>query len=324
MAKDRIKAGVIGTGSLGANHVRIYSALECVDSVLLYDRIPERAEATAAKFGAAICSSPEELLERVDVVSVCTPASDHHDSVMKAFDSGVHVLVEKPIASDSADGERMVLRAGETGLVFQVGHIERFNGTFAAVRRLVNRPLFIESHRLGTFTPRGTDVSVVVDLMIHDIDIVLTILEGDSLEDLRASGAGVLTGSPDIVNARLEFASGCVANLTASRISREPMRKIRFFQENMYISADFRKKEIEAFSKAEGVSMELLAADPTAFIKAINVEIDRTEPLLAEIESFTKSVMNGVEPAVTGRQALEALRVAEKVLESLQRTGKAG
>lgn len=324
MVKDRIKAGVIGTGSLGANHARIYSALECVDSVLLYDRIPERAEAAAAKFGAGICSSPEELLERVDVVSVCTPASDHHDSVMKAFDSGVHVLVEKPIASDSADGERMVLRAGETGLVFQVGHIERFNGTFAAVRRLVNRPLFIESHRLGTFTPRGTDVSVVVDLMIHDIDIVLTILEGDSLEDLRASGAGVLTGSPDIVNARLEFASGCVANLTASRISREPMRKIRFFQENMYISADFRKKEIEAFSKAEGVSMELLAADPTAFIKAINVEIDRTEPLLAEIESFTKSVMNGVEPAVTGRQALEALRVAEKVLESLQRTGKAG
>ncbi len=316
-----MRAGVIGTGSLGRNHARIYSGLESVDSVFLYDRITERAAAAASSYGARICLDPDELLDQVDLVSICTPATDHHDTVMKAFDRGVHVLVEKPIASGSADGERMVLRAEKTGLVFQVGHIERFNGTFKAVRKLVDKPLFIESHRLGTFTPRGTDVSVVVDLMIHDIDIVLTLLMGETPKDLRASGAGVLTGSPDIVNARLEFESGCVANLTASRISREPLRKIRFFQHNMYISADFRAREIEAFSKAEGVSMEMLAADPMAFIRQIAVEVDKTEPLRAEIESFAESVISGGEPAVTGRQALEALRVAERVLESMKRAG---
>ncbi len=316
-----LKAGVIGVGSLGKNHARLYSSADFVGEMFLYDMIPERAEKVSREYGAEICKSVEDLLSRCDVVSICTHATDHFRTVSSAFEKGVHVLVEKPIASDSSDGEKMVRLAEEKGLVFQVGHIERFNGTFLAVRALLDKPLFIESHRLGTFSPRGTDVSVVVDLMIHDIDLVLTILENDRLVDMKASGAAILTGSPDIVNARLEFESGCVANLTASRISREPLRKVRFFQENLYISADFREKKVEAFSKSDDLSMVELSADPRAFIREFDVEVDQSEPLRLEIESFLDAVRKGTTPEVTGRQALEALKIAERILESIEKGG---
>ncbi len=312
-----LKAGVIGTGSLGTNHTRLYCSSERTCEVYVYDISAGRAAEIAGRFGAEVCDDVDDLLSKVDIVSVCTPATDHFDTVMRAFRAGVHVLVEKPVASTSAEGEGMVEEADRLGLNLQVGHIERFNGTFRALDGLLDRPMFIESHRLGTFTPRGIDVSVVVDLMIHDIDIVLNVLRGDRLVDLRASGAGVLTGSPDIVNARLEFESGCVANLTASRISREPMRKMRFFQPNMYISADFRARELEAFSRADDVSMETLALDPTAFIRRVEVDVDKSEPLMCEIESFIDSVLEKREPSVTGRQGLEALKVAEQVLRCL-------
>jgi predicted dehydrogenase len=201
--------------------------------------------------------------------------------------------------------------------VLQVGHIERFNGAFEAAASLLREPRFIECHRLSTFTPRGTDVSVVLDLMIHDIDIVLAVLSGRSIVDLRASGTGVLTDSPDIVNARLEFEGGCVANLTASRISREPLRKIRFFQENMYISADLREKRVEAFEKAADVTIAELAGDPTAFIRRVPVDIDETEPLRKEITSFIAAVRGSTKAPVTGEQGLEALRIAEEVQRSI-------
>ncbi|MBN1165244.1 MAG: Gfo/Idh/MocA family oxidoreductase, partial [Candidatus Krumholzibacteriota bacterium] len=233
----------------------------------------------------------------------------------------VHVLVEKPVASNSDDAKAMVTLARERGCVFQVGHIERFNGTFQAVEKLLDKPLFIESQRLGTFTPRGIDVSVVVDLMIHDIDIVLTVLRGDRLKELRASGAGILTDSPDIVNARLEFDSGCVANLTASRISREPFRKIRFFQENLYVSADFRTKTVEAFTRADGIRWEELAADPTSFIRPLPVQVDQEEPLRKEIQSFLEAVRGEREAVVTGEDGLAALLIAEKILEAIKKDG---
>lgn len=314
-----IKAGVIGTGSLGKNHARLYSSSDAVSELYLYDMIAERAGEVAAQHGAQVSSSHEELLDLCDVVSICTPATDHFATVKSAFERNVHVLVEKPIASDSEQGREMVALAAEKGLVFQVGHIERFNGTFKAVKKLIHKPLFIESHRLGTFVPRGIDVSVVVDLMIHDIDIVLDLLRGDRLIDLKASGAAILTGSPDIVNARLEFESGCVANLTASRISREPLRKVRFFQEKIYVSADFRAKEIEAFSKSDDVSMETLAKDPRAFIKKLDVKVDKSEPLKMEIESFLGAVQNGSAPEVTGQEALDALMIAERILDCIKK-----
>lgn len=314
---SKITAGVIGAGSLGDHHARIYSSLPGVAAVYICDIDGERAAAAARRWDARALPGSAELLERCDVVSICTPATVHKLFALEAFERGVHVLVEKPIAARSRDGEEMIAAASAAGCVLQVGHVERFNGAFEAAAGLVEAPRFIESHRLGTFTPRGTDVSVVVDLMIHDIDLVLSLLGGDPLVELRASGAGVLTGSPDIVNARLEFAAGCVANLTASRISREPLRKIRFFRENLYVSVDLRGRTVEAFSRAEEVDPQTLADDPRAFIRPIDVAVDTSEPLVREIASFIAAVRTGTEPVVTGADGLAALRIAEMILERI-------
>jgi predicted dehydrogenase len=209
----------------------------------------------------------------------------------------------------------MLRKAEAAGCILQVGHVERFNGGFQAAASILKAPRFIESHRLATFSPRGTDVSVVVDLMIHDIDLILSILHGDKIVDLRASGAWVLTGSPDIVNARLEFEGGCVANITASRISREPLRKIRFFEENLYVSADLRSRSVEAYQKREGTGRDSPASDdPTSFIRKIPLEVDQGEPLRKEVSSFIDCIRSGGTPPVTGREALDALIVAERVL----------
>jgi len=286
----QLTAGVIGVGSLGGHHARIYSSTPRVGAVILHDIDPLRASEAARQWSTLTAGSTAELLEACDVVSICTPATAHHDMALEAFSRGVHVLVEKPIAASSDEAKRMIESAASAGCVLQVGHIERFNGAFEAAAGLVDGPRFIESHRLGTFTPRGTDVSVVVDLMIHDIDLVLSLLHGDPLVELRASGAGVLTGSADIVNARLEFAGGCVANLTASRISREPLRKIRFFQENLYVSVDLRGKTVDAFRRADGIDVGRIGGDPTAFIRPVDVTIDTGEPLAKEIHSFLAAV----------------------------------
>ncbi|MCK4549284.1 MAG: Gfo/Idh/MocA family oxidoreductase [Candidatus Krumholzibacteria bacterium] len=314
-----LKAGVIGTGSLGNHHARIYASSDKVDEVFLQDSDSAKAEEMAERWGTQVCGSPSELLAKCDVVSICTPATVHHSLALEAFAEGVHVLVEKPLAASSAEGREMVEAAAKAGLVLQVGHIERFNGAFEAAAGLVRNPMFIECHRLGTFTPRGTDVSVVVDLMIHDIDLVLSLLEGDRLVELRASGANVLTGSPDIVNARLEFEGGCVANLTASRVSREPLRKMRFFEENLYVSADLRARSIEAFGKAADVPAEQLASDPMAFIKPIGAAVDDGEPLMKEIYSFIEAARGIHEPVVSGVQGLYALETAEMILERLRK-----
>ncbi|HUV36190.1 MAG TPA: Gfo/Idh/MocA family oxidoreductase [Patescibacteria group bacterium] len=312
-----LRVGVIGTGRLGRNHARVYASLDEIDSLAVYDRDVVRAHEVGERYGATVCESVESLLAGCDAVSICTPATKHAESASMAFRRGVHVLVEKPIASRTGEAVDMVRSARERGCVFQVGHIERFNGAFEAARALLKAPRFIESHRLATFTPRGTDVSVVLDLMIHDIDLVLSVLGGKQITDLRASGTGVLTDSPDIVNARLEFEGGCVANITASRISRDPLRKIRFFQENMYISADLREKSVEAFEKSPDVSLEALTRDPTAFIRRVPVDVDGTEPLLKEIAAFIAAVRGGAEPLVTGEQGLEALRIAEEVQRTI-------
>lgn len=322
-AVDRsIKAGVIGVGRLGSQHARVYTSAKGVSSLAVYDREAGRAEGIAAEYGGRAFATIEEMLDECDVVSICTPTTHHHTAAALAFDRGVHVLVEKPIAATPAEGEDIVARAARSGCVLQVGHIERFNGAFEAVSRLLNKPRFIESHRLATFTERGTDVSVVVDLMIHDIDLVLTVLEGESITDLRASGAGVLTDSPDIVNARIEFSGGCVANITASRISREPLRKIRFFQENMYISADLGAKTVEAFEKSPDASPASLAVNPLSFIRKVPAEVDRGEQLVKEIVSFISAVTGKTEPVVSGRDGLEALKVADEILRCMGTGGR--
>ena len=309
--------GVIGVGSLGRHHARIYNTLEGSATILLYDRIRDRAESAASEFGGEVCDNIDELLDRCGAVSICTPATHHFETAMSAFRRGVHTLIEKPIASTSSEGEDMVRAAAKADCILQVGHIERFNGAFEAAAALVSNPMFIEMHRLGMFSPRGTDVSVVVDLMIHDLDLVLALLGGDEIRDIRASGANVLTGSLDIVNARIEFMSGCVANITASRVSRDSFRKIRIFQENLYVSADLRKKSVEAFAKSDDFDPGALDADPTHFIKRIETEIDDGEPLLKEIASFLESVRGGKRPVVTGVEALKALQVAETIMKKI-------
>jgi predicted dehydrogenase len=312
VGSDR-RVGVIGVGSLGREHARIYGSLGGIDSILLHDLIPERALEAAEKLGARTCRTIEELLDECDAVSICTPATHHYETAMAAFERGVHTLIEKPIASTSREAEEIVRAAAERSCVLQVGHIERFNGAFEAAAPLLKKPKFIEMHRLATFTPRGTDVSVVVDLMIHDIDIVLAVLPGEEIVDLRASGTGVLTGSVDIVNARLAFSGGCVANITASRISREPLRKIRFFQENLYVSVDLRGRKVEVFERTG----EFDSGDPAGAIRQLDLHVDEREPLQKEIESFLGTVAEGGEPRVTGREGLEALRVAEEILGSI-------
>ncbi len=317
MGSDR-RAGVIGVGSLGREHARLYASVGGIDSVFLYDRIPERALEAAEKHGARTCGTIEELLDSCDIVSICTPATHHHETAMAAFEKGVHTLIEKPIASTSREGEEMVRAAGESGCILQVGHIERFNGAFEAALPLLDEPKFIEMHRLATFTPRGIDVSVVVDLMIHDIDLLLAVLPGEEIVDLRASGTGVLTDSVDIVNARIAFSGGCVANVTASRISREPLRKIRFFQENLYLSIDLRRREVEAYERREGIDTEDAVADPINAIRKLDILADEGEPLRKEIESFLRAVRGGGEPRVSGREGLKALQVAEAILECIE------
>ncbi len=311
-----IRAGVIGTGRLGREHARVYAEIG-VGRLCVYDRDAARAEAVAREHGARACASVEELVDACEAVSVCTPATDHQAAAAAAFERGVHVLVEKPIASDTASARGMIERARARRCVLQVGHIERFNGAFEAALGLLERPRFIEAHRLATFTPRGLDVSVVQDLMIHDIDLVLRVLRGDRVADVRASGAGVLTRSPDIVNARIEFAGGCVANITASRISREPLRKIRFFQENRYVSVDLREKSVEAFEKTGEMDPGLALEDAMKLIRPIPVEVDRSEPLLKEIVSFLEAVRGEAPPPVSGEEGLAALGVAEAVLASI-------
>jgi predicted dehydrogenase len=310
-----VRAGVIGTGALGSHHARVYSSIESVSSLALYDRDRSRAEAVARERGGRVCGTIGELLDSCDAVSICTPATHHHEAVRAAFARGAHVLVEKPIASTVAEARDLVAISRERGLVFQVGHIERFNGAFEAARSLVRRPRFIEAHRLATFTQRGLDVSVVQDLMIHDIDLILSLLGGDRLVDLRASGAGVLTSASDIVNARLEFAGGCTANVTASRISREPLRKIRFFEEHRYVSADLREKSVEAYELAGPFVPGSVPADPASLIRPVAVAVDMTEPLRKEIDAFLAAISGGGEPPVTGEAGLAALDVAEKILE---------
>jgi len=317
-----LRAGVIGTGSLGNHHARIYASTGDVEELLLWDLDGGSAAGTADRWGGRVSRDLDALLDACDMVSICTPATAHMEIALAAFERGADVLVEKPIAAEAGEGGEIVRAARSRGRILQVGHIERFNGAFEAAASLASDPRFIECHRLGTFTPRGTDVSVVVDLMIHDIDLVLSMLEGRRLVELRASGAGVLTGSPDIVNARLEFDNGCVANLTASRISREPFRKIRLFQENLYVSADLRGRTVEAFERAGDVTMGDLSDDPTAFIRPIEVEVDRGEPLRKEIESFVRSVRRRSVPVVTGEQALDALETAERVLDEIGKAGR--
>jgi predicted dehydrogenase len=305
---------------LGRAHVRVLRSLPAVERVACFDLDRTRARAVADEFGASAFDSLDAMLDAVDAVDVVTSTSSHAEVALRALDAGKDVFVEKPIAGSLAEGEAVVRRARERGRVLQVGHIERFNGAIQAVLPRVGTPLFVEVHRLAPFTVRGADVSVVMDLMIHDLDL-LGVLVGKRPVDVRAKGAAVITGEPDIVNARLEYEGGCVANVTASRVTATPMRKVRVFSRAGYFSVDLRAGVAVHYRKGPRVAEAMAAfarGDDVGLADLVEGETlrgDGVEPLVKELDAFCRALETRGAPPVTGEDALEAVRLAGVILD---------
>ncbi len=315
-----LRAGVIGVGVHGLHHVKLLSSMENVDFSGIYDIDKDVSTRVASEYDTSSFDTLDDLLVHVDCVSVAVPTSLHHDVVMQCLAMGKPVLVEKPIASSIEEAESMIAEAEKRKLVFTVGHIERFNSAYRSVMYSEDAPVFIESHRLAVYNPRGTDVAVVLDLMIHDIDVVLDMVKRPVV-NVSAVGVPVVSDEIDIANARLEFDGGCVANLTASRISTRKMRKIRTFQKNAYVSMDFLKGETEVFRLKHGSKPE---AEPGALpqlmegITYIKYPNDGLNALELELADFIDTVKYGVQPVVTAYDGKRALEVASMVMEKME------
>ncbi|NLV42288.1 MAG: Gfo/Idh/MocA family oxidoreductase [Candidatus Hydrogenedentes bacterium] len=311
-----LRAGVAGVGHLGYHHARIYAAMENVELVGAADPSPERREKAAADFGAPGFADLDGLIAaKPDIVSVVTPTEGHHAATMRLLGAGIHVLVEKPIAATSAQAGEMVAAARDAGRILQVGHIERFNAAVQALFEGIHAPRFIECHRLSPYPNRNSDVSVVHDLMIHDLDIVLCLAQSEVVS-VDAVGVPVFSSCEDIANARLRFASGCVANLTSSRVSLEGMRKIRIFEDNAYVSTDYSAQQVLVYRKKPGPLPE--GENPMASITVDPLPVTREEPLLRELQAFVRAVTLGENPAVTGEDGLRALRLVEDIVEQIR------
>ncbi|HOP26655.1 MAG TPA: Gfo/Idh/MocA family oxidoreductase [Candidatus Sabulitectum sp.] len=300
-----MKAGVAGVGHLGFHHARILKTL--ADQVMIHDTDPERLEKVSKELGLEAAGSLSELVQWSDALDVSCTTSAHYDVAAEAISRRVPVLVEKPLAATVEQGRKLVDLAAGNGTLLAVGHIERFNPAMAAVSDLIRTPIFMEGHRMAGFTPRCTDVSVVMDLMIHDIDLVLW-KSPSPVAEIHASGVPVLTDTVDICNARIRFENGAVANLTASRISAEPKRKLRFFQKHGYVSVDFGERSVTALTLENGT------------ILPAPVEVRNYDALTAELKSFLEAVSSGGRPAVTGEEGLRALEAAAAVLEKSEQS----
>jgi predicted dehydrogenase len=307
-----MRMAVIGVGHLGRHHVRLLAQMPGVELVAAVDINAARASEVAAAHGTTAATDWREVIARVDAVTVATPTEVHADIAAAFLDRGIHVLVEKPLAATTAEADRLVSLAHERGAVLAVGHTERFNPAVAQVKPLIQRPRFIEVHRLGTFPERSLDIDVVFDLMIHDLDLVLDIVGAD-VTGIEAVGVPVLTPRVDIANVRLRFATGCIANLTASRISRDRVRKIRFFQKDAYVSIDYAAQEAEVWRLVR-------TERETPRIEGGKLEIEREEPLKRELDDFVGAVRAGRPPVVTGEQGRAALALAERVVERMEMT----
>ncbi len=306
---NRVRVGVWGAGAWGEKHARIYQGLPEVELVGVHDRDAGRGAAVAAQHGGRAYERPEALLARCDAVSIAVPTVDHRAAVEQALAAGCHVLVEKPMAATVVEADAMIGAAQRANRVLQVGQVERFNPALSAARPLVRSPKFIEAHRLAAFQPRSLDIDVVLDLMIHDIDAVLH-LTGRLPVSVSAVGVAVLSSTVDIANARLEFEDGCVANLTASRVSQERLRRIRFFQADAYLSIDL-------FARTG----DLLRLDPASVppIRRESLGIPEGEPLQLELAAFVRSLPGRGEGAASASEGREALRVAEEVRSAMSR-----
>lgn len=316
-----LKVGVLGAGHLGKIHLRLLQQSDKYELVGFYDPSKENAKNVAKEFGYTSFETIEALIEAVEVVDIVTPTLSHFDCAKKAIEKGRHIFIEKPITKTVSEAETLKSLAKENNVKGQVGHVERFNPAFTAVKDKIDSPMFIECHRLAEFNPRGTDVPVVLDLMIHDIDIILSVVNS-KVKNIHASGVAVISDTPDIANARIEFENGCVANLTASRISMKNMRKTRFFQKDAYISVNFLSKESEVvrmkdvpknpdefamiLQNAEGVKKQIYFENP---------EVENNNAILDELDTFADAINNNSNPIVTLNQATEALRVAQMIID---------
>ena len=311
MAQEaRLRVGVVGVGYLGRFHAMIYSRLPDVDLVGVVDIDPARAQSVADEAGCRRFAGPADLLGEVDAVSVVVPTTAHLEVATPFLQQGVHMLLEKPIAGDVDQGEKIVRLADQAGVILQIGHLERFNAGIMALADRIEAPRYIEAQRMGGFVERATDVDVVSDLMIHDIDIILALMSAD-LVDIRAVGTPVLTSHVDIASARLEFADGAVANVVASRVSDRKTRRIRVFQPHGYLSLDFVEQTLDI-----AVPRSRPGAERPEIIRE-RIRVEPKKPLDAEIEAFVSAVRNRHRPLVDGRVGLRALEVALKVRERI-------
>ena len=320
-----LKAGLVGAGHLGKIHLKLLEQSSKYDLVGFYDADSENGKKLEEEFGYKYFENFDDLLSQIDVLDIVTPTVHHYDYALKAIENRKHFFIEKPVTRTLQQAEEILFKCREYGIKAQVGHVERYNPAFIATKEFIKNPMFIEIHRLAEFNPRGTDVSVVLDLMIHDLDILLSIVKS-KVKNIHASGVCVVSKSPDICNARIEFENGCVANLTTSRISMKAMRKSRFFQQDAYISVDFLEK------KAEVIRMKEAPENPTPFDMIIeNAEGEKNQILfeypniqpnnaiLDELESFAEAIENNSHVEVSLEDGTEALKIALEIMKLINR-----
>lgn len=319
-----LKAGVLGAGHLGKIHLRLLQQSSKYELIGFYDPNPEQAEKVSKEFGYTSFSSIQALIDAVDVVDIVTPTLSHYDCAKAAIASGKHVFLEKPISNTIEEAREIIALAKAKGVKGQVGHVERFNPAFIAVKNQIHHPMFIETHRLAEFNPRGTDVPVVLDLMIHDIDAILSVVKSE-VKSIHASGVSVISDSPDIANARIEFENGCVANITSSRISLKNMRKSRFFQKDAYISVDYLDKVCEVVKMKDAPEQpgdfDMILQNAEGVKKQIyfdNPPVHPNNAILDELETFADAINNNTTPIVTLEDGTKALEIAYKIIECMK------
>ena len=321
-----IKIGVIGAGHLGKIHIRLLKEIKEFDLIGFYDTNPVNSKKITSEFGISSFSSAKELIDSSDAIDVVTPTKYHFEYAKMAIEKGKHLFVEKPITATIDEAQELVKLTENKEVKVQVGHVERFNPAFIAIQKDCNNPMFIEAHRLAEFNPRGTDVPVVHDLMIHDIDIVLSIVKSE-VKSIYASGVSIISDTPDIANARIEFENGCVANLTASRISLKSMRKTRIFQKDAYISIDFLKKKAELIRMKDVNNTDnpfALIIDPgkgktKKQIEFESPKITDNNAIKDELTSFYHAIINNTDTIVTIEDAYKALYVAQQISEQVEK-----
>ncbi len=316
-----LKVGVLGAGHLGKIHLRLLNESSAYELIGFYDPDAINAKKVEDEFGYKHFENINTLIDAVDVVDIVTPTLSHFDCAKKAIEKGKHVFIEKPITNTFAEAEELLSLEKKFHIKGQVGHVERFNPAFTAVNKQIQNPMFIETHRLAEFNPRGTDVPVVLDLMIHDIDAILSVVNSE-VKAIHASGVSVISNSPDIANARIEFESGCVANLTASRISLKNMRKSRFFQKDAYISVDFLEKKVEVVKMKDAPEQpgdfDMILQNAEGMKKQIyfeNPDVAANNAISDELETFADAITNDTVPVVTLKQGTQALKVALQIID---------